>query len=191
MSSSEWNIRSGSHNCAVCQRAFADEEKFSSRLLLDKKEGFVRSDVCASCAAQPPAQHADSSEPKTLISVWTSVFHAPKPPKEEAVKKETAENLLRDLIALDEPDKKNVIFILAVMLERRRIFAEKEVQVQPDGQKIRVYEHKKSGEVFVVTDPNLKLREIETVQREVMDLLGLLDSPAPSSPPPLPSSADK
>ena len=73
----------------------------------------------------------------------------------------------------DDPSKGNVIFILAVMLERRRILAEKEVQLQPDGRKIRVYEHKQTGESFVVPDPQLRLKEIESVQREVMDLLGI------------------
>ena len=74
----------------------------------------------------------------------------------------------------DDPAKRNVIFILAVMLERRRILVEKEVQMpEGTGQKIRVYEHKQTGESFVVPDPQLKLKEIETVQREVMELLGI------------------
>ena len=73
----------------------------------------------------------------------------------------------------DDPSKRNVIFILAVMLERRRILVEKEVQTsEGGGQKIRVYEHKQTGESFVVPDPGLRLREIESVQREVLELLG-------------------
>ena len=77
----------------------------------------------------------------------------------------------------DDPATRNVIFILAVMLERRRILVEKEVQMpEGTGQKIRVYEHKQTGESFVVPDPQLKLKEIETVQREVMELLGISPS---------------
>ena len=69
--------------------------------------------------------------------------------------------------------------ILAVMLERRRIMVEKEVQTpEGSGTKIRVYEHKQTGESFVVPDPQLSLSEIEHVQREVIELLGIA---APSS----------
>ena len=74
----------------------------------------------------------------------------------------------------DDPSKRNVIFILAVMLERRRILVEKEVQMpEGTGMKIRVYEHKQTGESFVVPDPQLRLKEIESVQMEVMELLGI------------------
>jgi hypothetical protein len=35
-----------------------------------------------------------------------------------------------------------------------------------------LYEHRKSGEVFIVRDPELRLDEIESVQEEVATLLG-------------------
>lgn len=107
------------------------------------------------------------------VSAWASRWCAPAPKAPEPLKKETAESLLRELMETEEPSRRNAIFILAVMLERRRILVEKEVQWQPDGRKIRVYEHKQTGESFVVPDPQLRLREIEHVQRQVMDLLGI------------------
>ncbi len=106
-----------------------------------------------------------------------------RPPQgAEALRKETAESLLRELMETEDPSKRNVIFILAVMLERRRLLVEKEVQIQPDGVKIRVYEHKQTGESFVVPDPQLKLAEIESVQREVMELLGIRPPGTKSAP---------
>ena len=89
----------------------------------------------------------------------------------------------------DDPSKRNVIFILAVMLERRRILVEKEVQTsEGTGLKIRVYEHKQTGESFVVPDPQLKLKEIESVQREVMELLGI---PPPSGKTAKPAAGER
>jgi hypothetical protein len=162
----EWNIRSCADQCAACQRKFADRESLMSRLRF-AEEGYLREDFCAACW---PGRGAGGG---AEVSAWAATWLAPAPKAAEALKKETAESLLRELMEMDDPAKGNVIFILAVMLERRRLLVEKEVQIQPDGRKIRVYEHKQTGESFVVPDPQLRLQEIESVQREVMELLGI------------------
>jgi len=167
----EWNIRACADQCAACQKKFADRETLMSRVRFTA-DGYVRDDYCAGCwPGREPGADAETS-------AWSAVWHAPAPKAPEALKKETAESLLRELMETEDPSKRNVIFILAVMLERRRLLVEKEVQLQPDGVKIRVYEHKQTGESFVVPDPQLKLAEIESVQREVMELLGI---PAPGA----------
>lgn len=167
---SEWNIRACADQCSACQRKFADRESLMSRLQF-AEEGYLREDFCSGCWS------GRSMENGVEVSTWAATWLAPAPKAPEALKKETAESLLRELMELEDPAKVNVIFILAVMLERRRILAEKEVQLQPDGRKIRVYEHKKTGESFVVPDPQLRLQEIESVQREVMELLGIPPPP--------------
>jgi len=174
----EWNIRACADQCAACQTKFTDRETLMSRLRFTA-DGYVRDDYCAGCwPGRTPGADAETS-------AWSAVWHAPAPKAPEALRKETAESLLRELMETEDPSKRNVIFILAVMLERRRLLVEKEVQVQPDGVKIRVYEHKQTGESFVVPDPQLKLAEIESVQREVMELLGI---PAPGAQPAPPES---
>lgn len=167
----EWNIRSCADQCAACQKKFADKESLTSRLRFTE-DGYLREDFCAEC--WPKRDGAGAGE----VSVWSAVWTAPVPKTPEALKKETAESLLRELMETDDPSKRNVIFILAVMLERRRILVEKEVQMpEGNGLKIRVYEHKQTGESFVVPDPQLKLKEIESVQLEVMELLGVPPPP--------------
>jgi hypothetical protein len=162
----EWNIRSCADQCVACEKKFADREALMSRLRFTP-DGYQREDFCTACwSGRGAAEAAD-------VSAWSAVWHAPEQKTPEALKKETAESLLRELMETEDPSRRNVIFILAVMLERRRILVEKEVQIQPDGLKIRVYEHKQTGESFVVPDPQLRLKEIESVQREVMDLLGI------------------
>ena len=165
----EWNIRACAPGCTACERPFADRERLMSRLVFTE-DGYAREDYCMDCWEGRP--NAGAGE----VSTWTAVWLAPEQKAPEPLKKETAESLLRELMELEDPAKRNVIFILAVMLERRRILVEKDVQIQPDQGKIRVYEHKKTGESFVVPDPELRLAEIEQVQREVMELLG---APAP------------
>lgn len=95
------------------------------------------------------------------------------PPREpdHRVRKETAEHLLRNLIKEENPGRTNAIYILAVMLERQRVFVEREARRTGDGRRLVIYEHKRTGETFAVTDPELRLAEVDPVQQEIMALL--------------------
>lgn len=162
MKEQDWNIKAPSTVCHQCKRPFEDGEKFTTRLFF-RQGVYDRADVCDACLRP-------ESEPGVL-SIWRSIHRAPPPPEEEPLKKETAEQLLRRLIEQENPDYENTIFVLAVMLERRRILNEKEVKQHDDGHLIRVYEHRKTGEAFLISDPRLKLTELESVQAEVIAML--------------------
>ena len=186
--STEWDIKSRGDACAKSGETFADNQRYVSRLIFGP-EGYVREDFAD--------EHWDESMAEGALSVWRSVFRLPPPPPEEALKKETAESLIRQFMEEEDESRTNAIYILAVMLERRRIFAERDVQVRDDGAKVRIYEHKKTGETFLIPDPELRLAELEQVQVEVVELLGgkrpgsrdTADAPAegsssdPASPP--------
>jgi hypothetical protein len=159
----EWNIRSRGDTCTKTGEVFADGATVVSRLVFGE-DGYRREDY-------HDAEWTDDLKDEA-VSVWRSVYHPPPPPPEEPVKKETAESLLRQLMETEAPENANVIYILAVMLERRRILVERDVHLRDDGGKMRFYEHRKSGETFLVPDPELKLSELEDVQREVLERLG-------------------
>ena len=61
-------------------------------------------------------------------------------------------------------------YILAVMLERQKLLRETDNQRTPNGI-LRVYEHRKTGEVYLIRDPDIPLAEVEAVQNEVVVLL--------------------
>jgi hypothetical protein len=63
------------------------------------------------------------------------------------------------------------VYVLAVMLERSRILVERDAHEQEDRTIIRVYEHRRTGESFVVLDPRLRLENIAEVQQQVVALL--------------------
>ncbi len=159
----EWDIRERSGACQSCARSFVDQEAFFTRLSF-AEGNYVRQDFCAGCWNDSTRQGA--------LSVWKGIFKVPAPPPPEPLKRETAESLLRQFMETEDVSKRNIIFILAVMLERKRVLVERDVQVRDDGVKIRIYEHRKTGESFVVPDPGLKLAELSLVQREVVDMLG-------------------
>src|SRR6185369_11005626 len=127
-----------------------------------------RLDICDSCWR---ADHHDGArDRKGFISHWQGVYEVPPPAPPEAIQKENAETLLRKLIELNDPKYAAASYILAVMLERKRILKVKE-QIQREGQRIFVYEQPKTGDVFTIPDPNLQLNQLETVQRDVAQLL--------------------
>ncbi len=173
----EWNIQTRGHGCEACGRPFADKEPYHT-LLVDEKANFRRSDLCVACWQ---SQFADADKRGGFISCWQGVFQAP-PPVTEAIQKDTAESLLRKLIEQNDPQHMPAGFILAVMLERKRILKVKE-QIVRDGQRVFVYEQPKTGDVFTITDPNLRLDQLEQVQRDVAALLEHgLNPPAPQPP---------
>ena len=161
MSTDDWDIKGPGSACAECAREFEDGEEFYTRLEFGP-EGYIRSDYCQTCWRDEMKAGA--------VSTWRTVFHRPPPPQ-EPVRKETAEALLRRLIESGDESRRNVVFILAVMLERRRILVERDVQRRADGRVLRVYEHRRTGETFVILDPGLSLSEVGKVQEEVVSLL--------------------
>ena len=162
--SQEWNIKPRSEVCLGCKAPFDDGQVCVSALVFGE-EGYARVDHCESCWAQ-------KAEAVSPYSVWQGIYQAPPPKAEEAVKKETAESLLRRLMEEDTEARQNAIYILAVMLERKKILVERDVKWDGAGTKTLVYEHRKTGEMFLVCDPGLQLDQLEPVQQEIMSLLG-------------------
>ncbi|MBM4155522.1 MAG: hypothetical protein FJ221_10915 [Lentisphaerae bacterium] len=158
----EWQVRAASPHCEGCGKAFADGESLTSRLSMEPGAGYMRRDLCSACAPQAPGE---------AVSAWRTVYHQP-PPVEEPLKKETAESLLRHLIESKDDTKLSAIFVLAVMLERKRLLIERDVQILENGHRRRIYEHRGTGETFVIVDPRLRLDDLEAVQTEVVALLG-------------------
>jgi hypothetical protein len=180
----DWTIQSRGHGCEACGRTFADKESYHTALF-DEKAGFRRSDFCAACWQE---KFSDARSGKHFISYWQGVYEAPPPPT-ETIKKETAETLLRKLIELNDPNFMPAGYILAVMLERKRLLKVKE-QIVRDGQRIFVYEHPKTGDIFTIVDPDLHLDQLEKVQRDVAHLLEHGLNPAPEAAAPVTSPAD-
>jgi len=174
----EWNIQSRSHACQLCQKLFTDKGHFHTVLVAAKQE-LLRQDVCVECWNTKFAQgHTDR---KGFISHWQGVYQAPTAGPTDPIQKETAESLLRRLIEANDPKHGPACYILAVMLERKRLLRIKE-QIRRDGNRIFIYEHPKTGDIFTIKDPDLQLNQLESVQRDVADLLAHGYTPPPTVP---------
>ena len=128
---------------------------------------FARLDFCEKC--WPEKAHEAE-----WTSLWKSPFVSPPPPAEDPLKKASPESLLRELVEGDEPEQHlQAIYLLSVMLERKRILVERATRFAPDGSTVRIYEHRKSGDILMVTDPHMTDGEIPEAQAEIERLLGL------------------
>ena len=193
----EWSFRSRSRSCHKCGAEFADggvcrsavaffveplvREIFAEKIAAQAAERakdakntpkdpeYVRLDFCEACWDAM----SGATSPPDFISAWRSVYSAPEPESVEPLPKETAESLLRRMLEHggDEATPA-VIFVLAVMLERKRILLERSVRRNPDGTLTRVYEHRKTGEIMLIPDPNLSVDEIPDAQQQIDRLLG-------------------
>jgi len=164
-----WNIKGRSPFCSITERKFEDGESFYAAIFdaPEGEEGFVRRDF----SIEAWKDHEKQSDAAKPFSFWKSTYEAPvREEKEESVRKEDAESLLRRLVEEDEAHTENARFILAVMLERKKIL--KQTDSQRIGEtKLLIYEHRKTGDVLIIADPQIPLDQVENVQEEVADLL--------------------
>ena len=162
--SQEWNIRSRGHVCTICQKPLVDKAPVISALR-EVNEGYERFDCHPECWKTQERDWAPFSQ-------WDGVYFAPvKEAKTEPLKKEDAGELLRQLVTMDDPAMKNVVYVLAVMLERSKILVERDAKELEDGSIRRVYEDRKQGDTFVILDPRLRLENLSEVQQQVVALL--------------------
>ena len=162
--SQEWNIRSRGHVCTLCEKPLLDKTPVVSALK-ETSGGYERFDCHPEC-------WKTTERDWTPFSLWDGVYFAPRREvKKEALKKEDAGELIRKLITLDDPAMKNVVYVLAVMLERSKILVERDAKSQPDGTIRRVYEDRKNGDTFVILDPRIRLENLAEVQSQVVALL--------------------
>jgi len=164
----EWIIQSRAHACEACAKPFADRQPYHTLLYDEKVEHLRRMDVCDACWQ---SQFSDGArERKGFVSHWQGIYEVPPAHAPDPIQKENAETLLRKLIEQNDPRYAPAAFILAVMLERKRLLKVKE-QFKREGQRVFVYEHPKTGDIFTIADPDLHLNQLEAVQRDVAQLL--------------------
>jgi hypothetical protein len=158
----EWPIKHRADACARTQRPFEAGEQFYT-LLFREGDGFRREDL----SEEAWSQRNENIRP---FSFWKTRYEPPPATPPETLAKENAEDILRRLLAKNDPAHTNACYVLAVMLERKRVLKQIKADRTED-RPVLVYEHAKTGDVFIVPDVRLRLDEIEHVQQEVSQLL--------------------
>lgn len=168
----DWKIRASGAQCEHSGEPFEDEQEICTCIFDDpESDGFLRRDY----SLESWSDIRDRLDPAPF-SFWRSTYKVPvKEEKEEALPPHSVEGMLCRMIEEDDPATENARYILALMLERKKTLIPADVQ-ETETRKLLFYEHKETGEVYVVADPGLRLDEIGRVQKEVSALLAREES---------------
>lgn len=165
----DWKIRSTQAKCELSGEAFVDGQSFYTCIFEDpepESEAFVRRDYAVKSWEE--VRKGISPPP---FSFWKSTYKAPLViPDKRALADTSAEGMLQRFIEDDDPKTENARYILALMLERKKVLVPTDVK-ETETRRLLFYEYEATGDVIVVADPGLKLAEIESVQLEVSELL--------------------
>jgi hypothetical protein len=160
-----WSIKSRARECAASGNAFQSGQKIRAAIFPDPdSSGYLRKDYAIESWENREAE-------ENPFSCWLTTYEPPvTEEKAEDVVDDDPETLLKRLVDEEEEHTENARYILAVMLERKKLLRETDTQEIPSGI-LRIYEHRKSGDVYIIKDPQISLSDVDRVQEEVRQLL--------------------
>lgn len=152
----DWNIKGRSEQCAETGHPFQEGKVFYT-ILEETKEGIQRKDLCAE------AWNKISGKPAFF---WRSTFKTAPAKAPETINKQDAESELRRLLNLDARENDKLCYLLALLLERKKILRARE-KTELEGEKVIFYEHSDTQETFIIRETDFKLSDIENLQTEL------------------------
>ena len=183
-----WSLKSRARSCNHTGTPFSDGQTIHASLFPDpESSGYLRQDFCT-------AAWEELSETLNPYSYWKTIYRAPTTvEKPEQSVNNDPESLLRRLVVENQDHTHHARYILALMLERKKILVE--TGTNHEGAALhRFYEHRKSGDLFIIHDPQVSLDQIMELQEEVSQLLAAPPhaevtpeavSPSPNPPSPV------
>ncbi|MDB4391570.1 hypothetical protein N9Z52_02095 [Akkermansiaceae bacterium] len=153
-----WSIKSRARECVESGDAFQSGQKIRAAIFPDPEDYTIEA-----------WENREGEE--NPFSCWLTTYEPPvTEEKTEDVVDDDPETLLKRLVDEEEEHTENARYILAVMLERKKLLRETDTQEIPSGI-LRIYEHRKSGDVYIIKDPQISLTDVDRVQEEVRQLL--------------------
>ena len=167
-----WSIKSRARECVESGDAFQSGQKIRAAIFPDpESSGYLRKDYTIEAWENREGE-------ENPFSCWLTTYEPPvTEEKAEDVVEDDPETLLKRLVDEEEEHTENARYILAVMLERKKLLRETDTQEIPSGI-LRIYEHRKSGDVYIIKDPQISLTDVDRVQEEVRQLLAPSDTAA-------------
>jgi hypothetical protein len=159
-----WDIKGCSGKCIKCSKLLEDNESFNCVLFLEK-DGPVREDYCINCWDA-------SSDEKKGYSNWQGRYRIePQKIEIEPVKGSALKELLKKWLNSADRLHQCFCYVLVIMLEREKSFSEKPKIKSPEGKEQLVYEDKETGELYILEDPSLTLKELSEVEVQLQELI--------------------
>ncbi len=157
----EWKINKSSQGCIICSKGFCGEEEYYSALY-DENNIFTRKDFCSSCW--------NKDKDSGFFSFWKTKVPKKDKPVQKFVNTEILLDMFMRLEGNVETHQKNLRFVLALYLIRKKILKLKSLARQ-DGEEFIIVYCSKIDREFHVCNPNLQEEEIEVITSEMGQLL--------------------
>ncbi len=157
----EWKINKGSKGCILCNKEFYEEEEYYSALF-DGNNIFIRKDYCTSCWCKDKGDE--------LFSFWKTRLPKKDKPVQKFVNNEVFLDMFARLEGKNEPSQRNLRYVLALYLIRKKIFKLKSFTRENEEELITLFYPRENKE-FSVFNPHLKEEEIEAITSEMSQLL--------------------
>ncbi|MCF6148799.1 MAG: hypothetical protein E3K37_09085 [Candidatus Kuenenia sp.] len=157
----EWRINKGNTECSACVKKFKEEEDYYSALF-DENENFTRKDFCADCWKKGTLDN--------LFSFWKTKMPRQDKPVQKFVNIDLILDIFCRLEGSEETHKRNLRYVLALYLIRKKLFKFKNLQKQEDKEFIVVQYSKEDKEYFVF-NPDINEEEIESLTSEMVQLI--------------------
>ena len=158
----EWNISKNSKRCLSCDRGFDENDEFFSALF-DRGDAFIRNDFCPDCW--------DACDKETVYSFWRSKVSENKEPPKTKINIDAIFDLFLKLENAGDEDiaKRNLRFVLALYLMRKKILKLKSSKVLGDSE-IMTFKAPNEKKDIELHNPNLEAEQIEQITNDVKTL---------------------
>lgn len=157
----EWEIKRRSNGCILCNKAFSEEEEYYSALF-DESNIFIRKDFCIACW--------DKGKDEGLFSFWKTKVPKKDKSTQPVINMDVLLDVFMRLEGNGETNQKNLRYVLALYLIRKKVFKLKSLKKQDKEEKLVLYYPKEDRE-FNVLNLNLKEGEVEAITAEMCQLL--------------------
>ena len=185
MAIAEWKITKFGQSCALCSKKIEIGEICCSALfdpgMQDGKPtpDFARRDYCVACFEAHP--------PEGMYYYWK--LAAPDPsvkasPKKQVLDVDSVLDFFRRLASDPDPTKRPLAFVLALMLDRKKVLKFTGEKRGSDGDSVLVFAMRRGGggETFELIPPGLDENELAAASAEINQLLGFAPPPVAAQP---------
>lgn len=157
-----WTVESSGTACCECEQKFKGGQSYFSALHEageDQPESFFRADYCCECW--------ESRDREDCFSFWKTYRRTTK--SKPRVNTAVVFDFFEKLADSDQPDRREMRFVLALYLARRKALTFEEVRRQGDADTL-IFSRTGGDETFTVEDPELSEEQIDTATERLKAL---------------------
>jgi hypothetical protein len=173
MALQKWKISAPARKCAVTGSVFEPDQTIYSFLFKQEDGTLARVDIAESALGD----YLEEPEAEEAFSTWKGKFRPgqarPEGEEETAVSEpgEAAEDALRALSEENAIDTRHSRYVLALYLERKKRIKPVDTKTGVAEDPVIIYEHRKTGEVFVVPEPELDVARLDAAREALAEVM--------------------